>query len=160
MDGADYFLKLDGIPGESSDADHKEEIEILSWSWGETQAVIHSGRGGSAAGKVAMRDFQFATNTNKASPVLILACASGQRIPKARLTCRKKGEVKQEFLVVTLSDVLVSSYQTAGPEQGLPLDEVSLNYRKIEMEYRQQLPNGSLGPPIKVGWDVAANKRI
>ena len=37
MAAVDYFLKIDGIDGESKDDKHKDEIDIESWSWGETQ---------------------------------------------------------------------------------------------------------------------------
>ena len=48
----DYFLKLDGIQGESVDDKHKDEIQIMSFSWGGSQTSSVSGTGGSGAGKV------------------------------------------------------------------------------------------------------------
>jgi type VI secretion system secreted protein Hcp len=158
----DFFLKVDGIDGESNDAKHKGEIELSSWSYGEQQAGTHSAGGGGGAGKVNMQDFRFVTTVNKASPKLFLACASGEHIKKAVLTCRKAGKDQQEYLKITLSDLLVSSYQTGGPQGGnvLPTDQVSLNYAKIEIEYKPQKPDGTLDAPIKAGWDLKANKAV
>ena len=158
MAAFDYFLKIDGIPGESTDAKHKGEIDVLSWSWGETQAIAASPGGGAGTGKVAMTDLQVSTNLSKASPQLLLACASGQHIKSAVLTGRKAGKGQQEYLTFSLSDVLVSGYQTGAVAAEAPLDSISLNFSKIEMTYREQTAKGSLGPAIRVGWDRKTNK--
>jgi type VI secretion system secreted protein Hcp len=158
----DYFLKLDGIPGESADHKHKDEIDILSWSWGESQSgTMHTG-GGGGAGKVNMQDFHFMMKVNKATPKLILVCAGGDHIKKAVLTCRKAGKDQMEFLKYTFTDVLVSSYQTGGSSSGdeLPMEQVSLNYAKMELEYKAQKLDGTLDGGIKAGWDLKANKLV
>jgi type VI secretion system secreted protein Hcp len=162
MAAVDYFLKIDGIEGESQDGKHKGEIDLLSWSWGETQTGTHAGGGGGGAGKVAMQDFHFVMNVNKATPKLILACASGEHIPKAVLTCRKAGKEQQEFLKYTFSDLLISSYQTGGAGAGdiVPTEQVSLNYTKMEVEYKEQKPDGSLGGAVKAGWDLKKNQKV
>ena len=114
MAAVDYFLKLDGIEGESQDDKHKGDIDVESWSWGESQSGTHSGGGGGGAGKVQMQDFHFVMKVNKSSPKLLLACATGDHIKKAVLVCRKAGKTQQEFLKITMSDLLVSSFQTGG----------------------------------------------
>jgi type VI secretion system secreted protein Hcp len=157
----DYFLKIDGVDGESQDERHKDEIEVLSWSWGEAQAGSGGG-GGGGAGKVQMQDFHFTARVSKASPKLLLACASGQHLPKAQLTCRTSGKAQQEFLKVSFTDVLVSSFQIGGSASSdiVPLDQVSLGFGRIEVEYREQKANGTLGPALKAGWDVKKNKQL
>src|SRR5262249_20296840 len=100
MAAVDYFLKIDGIDGESQDHKHKGEIDLLSWSWGEHQSGTHGAGGGGGAGKVSMGDFHFVMHINKASPKLMLACADGEHIRKAVLTCRKAGTEQQEFLKI------------------------------------------------------------
>jgi type VI secretion system secreted protein Hcp len=156
----DYFLKIEGVSGESLDAKHKGEIEVESWSWGEANPTPPSG-GGGGAGKVQMQDFVFTTKVSKASPGLMLACASGKHFKSAVLTARKAGKGQQEFLTFSLSDVLVSSYQTSGAEgEVVPGEAVSLNFSKIQMEYKPQNPDGSLGGSIKAGWDVKQNKQF
>jgi len=156
MAAVDYFLKLDGIEGESMDSKHKGEIDLESWSWGESQTGTFSAGGGGGAGKVAMQDFHFVMKVNKASPKLLLICANGQHIKKAVLTCRKAGKDQQEFLKITFTDLLVSSYQTGGSGHAdiLPTDQISLNFAKIEYEYKEQKADGSLGGTTKAGWDV------
>jgi len=158
----DYFLKIDGISGESLDSKHKGEIEVESWSWGESNpAQPGGGGGGGAAGKVQIQDLAFTTRFSKASPQLILACASGKHFKDAVLTARKAGKGQQEFLTFSLSDVLVSAYQTGGAGGDVfPGDSVSLNFSKIRVEYKPQNPDGSLGSSIKAGWDVKQNKQF
>jgi type VI secretion system secreted protein Hcp len=162
MAAVDYFLKIDGIDGESHDAKHKGDIDLASWSWGATQSGTSAAGGGGGAGKVHMQDFHFTMNVNKSTPKLILACASGQHIPKAVLTCRKAGTEQQEFLIYTFSDLLVSSYQTGGSGHGdiVPVEQISLNYSKMEVEYKEQKPDGTLAGPIKAGWDLKTNKKV
>ncbi|MBS1812092.1 MAG: type VI secretion system tube protein Hcp [Acidobacteria bacterium] len=162
MAAVDYFLKIDGIPGESQDSKHKGEIDIESFSWGATQSGAHAAGGGGGAGKVSMQDFHFVMKINKASPKLFLACANGEHIKKAVLVCRKAGKEQQEFMTVTMSDLLVSSFQTGGSGHGdiLPTDQISLNFAKIEFEYKEQKPDGTLGGAVKAGYDLKQNKAV
>ena len=156
----DYFLKIDAIPGESTDDKHRDEIEVESWSWGATQVGAPPGGGGGGAGRVSIQDLNFVTRTSKASPVLFLSCASGKHLSKAVLTARKAGKDQSEFLTLTMSDLLISSYQIAGSEtaDAVQMDQVSMNFSKIEFEYKVQKADGSLGAPVRAGWDVAQNK--
>ena len=159
---SDYLLKVDGIKGESTDSKHKDEIEIESFSWGATQPGSFSTGGGGGAGKVSFQDIHFTTRVNAASPNLMVACASGQHIKLATLTVRKAGKDQQEYYIIKLSDNLVSSYQSGGSEgsNALPVDQFSLNFSKIEFEYKTQKPDGSLGAAIKGGWDLKTNKKV
>jgi type VI secretion system secreted protein Hcp len=114
MAAVDYFLKIDGIEGEAQDKTHKNEIQLESFSWGETNAGSMGAGGGGGSGKVAMQDFHFVMTTNKASPKLFLACATGDHIKNAILVCRKAGKDQQEYLKYTFTDLLISSYQIGG----------------------------------------------
>ena len=162
MAAVDYFLKIDGIAGESQDSKHKGEIDLESFSWGATQSGAHAAGGGGGAGKVSFQDFHFVMKINKASPKLMLACANGEHIKKAVLVCRKAGKEQQEFMTVTMSDLLVSSFQTGGSGHAdiLPTDQISLNFAKIEFEYKEQKPDGTLGGAVKAGYDLKANKAV
>ena len=161
MAHVDCFLKIDGIEGESKDTKHKGSIEISGWSWGAAQTGTSSSGGGAGAGKVAMQDAHFSMSVSKASPKLMLACATGDHIKQAVLTCRKAGTDQQEYLKYTFSDVLVSSFQTNGASGGgTPTESLSLNFSKIEIEYKEQQHDGTLGGRIKTGWDVKANKAV
>jgi len=77
------------------------------------------------------------------------------------LICRKAGKDQQEFLKITMSDVLVSSFQTGGSGSSdiVPTDQISLNFAKIEFEYKEQKADGTLGGGINAGWNVKENKK-
>jgi type VI secretion system secreted protein Hcp len=156
----DYFLKIDGISGESVDAKHKDEIQLEAFSWGETNPAPAGGGGGGGAGKVHFQDYAFTMRFNKASPQLMLACAKGQHLKLATFTARRANKAQQEFLVIKFTDVLVTSYQAGGTGDVIPMDQISLAFSRIEMEYRPQKSDGSLDAPIKAGWDVKQNKPI
>ena len=158
---ADFFLKIDGIKGESTDKKHKDEIDLASWSWGESNSGSHSAGGGGGAGKVSMQDFHFTMQINKATPELMLACATGKHIPSAVLVCRKAGGEQQEYLEIKFSDLLVSSYQTGnGGGSDLPVESISLNFSKIEYAYKPQGNDGNLGAAVKAGYDLKKNTKV
>jgi type VI secretion system secreted protein Hcp len=154
-----YFLKLDGIVGDSRDARHPGEIELESFSWGETETVA-AGGGGGGAGKVQIEDLHVVMKESKASPPLFLACASGQHLKQAVLTGRTAGTAPAEFLVIRLTDVVVSSYRTGGGTAAAPDDQVSLNFAKIEFAFTAQRPDGKPDVPVTAGWDVKQNKKV
>jgi type VI secretion system secreted protein Hcp len=147
----DYFLKLNDVPGESYDKTHKDEIQLLSFSWGETNAGTMAAGGGGGSGKVQMQDFHFVMNICKASPKLFMMCATGTHIKNAILTARKAGKDQQDYMKVTFTDLIVSSFQTSGQADAnhLPLDQVSFNFAKVEFEYKEQAIDGSLKGAIK-----------
>jgi type VI secretion system secreted protein Hcp len=152
----DYFLKIDGIPGESQDAKHKDEIQILSFSFGESQHGTMAFGGGGGAGKVQMQDFHFMMNVNKASPKLFEKCATGEHIKNAVLTARKAGKDQQDYYKITFTDLLVTSFTTNGDAHAnsLPVESISLNFSKIECEYKMQNADGTLGASVKTGYDL------
>jgi type VI secretion system secreted protein Hcp len=161
----DYFLKIDGIEGESKDSKHKNEIEISEFTFHAHQAGTQKSGGGGGAGKVQMSDFSFRMHTSKASPKLMLACADGSHIKSAILTCRKAGKEQQEYLKYTFSDLLVSKWSPEGSSEDahvsvIPTESISINFSKIEMEYKEQQPDGSLGGPVKAGYDLKAMKGV
>lgn len=156
---SDYLLEIDGIKGESHDKAHKDTIEIDSFSWGVTQEGTFARGAGGGAGKCSFSDISFTTSTNKASPMLMLSCASGKHIKKAILHVRKAGENPQEYYKITFSDVLISSYQTSGSSGGdsTPMDSFSLNFAKIEYEYKPQKADGQLDSPVQGSWNLKEN---
>ena len=158
----DYFLRIEGIEGESADAKHKGEIDVLAWAWGASNSGAVSVGGGAGAGKATIQDLQFTTPLSKASPKLFLACATGQHLKQAKLTAVRAGAKQAEFLTLTLSDVMVSSYQTGGSEGAdiSPMDQVSLNFAKLAMEYRGQKADGSPDTPVVAGWDAKTNTKL
>jgi len=162
MAHVDYFLAVDGIEGESTDEKHKNQIELESFSFSEAQSGTFASGGGGGAGKVSMQDFHFTMKVSKASAKLALACASGQHIKKAVLFARKAGGTQQDFYIVTMSDLLVSSYQISGTGRGdlVPVDQVALNFAKIEWKYQLQDEKGNVGNPVITGYDLKQNKKL
>jgi type VI secretion system secreted protein Hcp len=157
----DYFLRIDGIAGESRNDKHKGEIDVDSFSWGESHPASPSAGSGGSSGKVQMEPLHVTARTSKASPQLLLACAAGTHIKSAVLTGRRSsGKTQGDFLTFSLSDVLVSEYQITGSEAEGPRDAVSLTFSKIEVEYKEQKADGSLGASSKVGWDVKKNQKF
>jgi len=162
MAAVDYFLKITGIPGESKDKTHKDEIQLESWSWGENNAGTMGAGGGGGGGKVVMQDFHFVMCVNKASPLLMQACAGGDHIDSAILTCRKAGGTQQPFVTWKFSDLLISSYQTGGSGGAniLPHDQISFNYTKVEFDYQEQDAKGNVGGSINKGYDLKAQVKF
>lgn len=162
MAQVDYFLKVDGVEGESPDAKLSGQIPLLSWSWGETNSGSESVGLGGGAGKVHMQDIHFTTQMGKHSVKLFLACASGQHIKKATLTCRKAGKDQQPFLVVNLAECFISSYQTGGSSGDalIPIDQFSINFAEIKFEYKEQKDDGTLGGVVPGGWNQKKNTAV
>jgi type VI secretion system secreted protein Hcp len=152
------FARIGSIKGESQDARHKDEIEVLSWSWGLSQSGTMAHGGGGGAGKASFQDFTFTHHVDKASPLLMLACAKGEHIRDARITVRKAGEGLQEYLMITMTDVLVSSVSDSGGEGDTPMESVALAFAKVDLEYKPQKPDGSLDAGLHFTYDLKANK--
>jgi type VI secretion system secreted protein Hcp len=159
---ASYFLKIDGVEGESQQDGHVGEIEIEAYTWGEANAGSAAHGGGGGAGKVTMQDFHFTMRSSKASPKLMLACATGQHFKEATLTGLRSGDRPQQFLKYRLTDVLVSSYAIDGdpPHESRPADQVSLDFARIELDYTPQQPDGSAGTPVHFGFDLRSNRTV
>ena len=158
----DMYIKFDGVDGESAAVGYEKHLEALSWSWGATQA---GATGGGGAGKVSMQDFHFTCKVNSASPALMLACASGRSIPTVTFRFVRPTATggTQEYYVVTLSDVLVSSFSSSRPAptstttapDPAPVEKVSLNFTKIEFKYTPSPAAGSIPNPVTATVDVA-----
>lgn len=159
----DAFLKLDGIKGESADAKHKGEIDIMSFSWGVAQTGTSATGGGGGAGKVQFQDIHFVKKTDAASPLLMLNCANGAHIKEANFVVRKAGGAQLEYLKIKLTDILISSFKDHGTQKGdeIPKESITLNFAKVEYSYQPQGADGKAqGGPILAGWDVKANLKV
>jgi type VI secretion system secreted protein Hcp len=158
---SDFYLKLDGVEGESTAELHPNELELLTWAFGVSSSASPLVSGGGGAGKSKPTDLVFVSYISKASPKLYQLVCTGKHVKTAVLSAVKIGDSRQQYLTVTMSDVLVTSYQVApGESDGVPLDVVHLDYAKISYSYRPQRNDGSIGDPITFGFDFAANKAI
>lgn len=174
---SDIYLKIEGVPGESSAADHRGEIEVLSWSFGATQPSMPRFGGGAASGRAAMGSpgtqepppgpgaMTVAKSYDAASAKLLQACAQGKHFPKATLSVRKAGGGQQEYMTYELENVLVSSYSLS-PQSGAssggdrPMESLSLNFTKITYKTAPAGEKSGASPAGKAGYDVAPAKKI
>jgi type VI secretion system secreted protein Hcp len=159
---ADYFLKMDGIEGGATAEGHKNEIDVLSWSFGVTQPGSSGYAGtGAGVGKGQFHDLTITKYLDKASPKLMNACAGGEHKANVVLTCRRAGGTQQNYYQLKLSQVLVSSYQVSGGGgDSLPIESLSLNFAKLECTYWGQDEKGSQTGSVQSGWDINAGKKI
>jgi type VI secretion system secreted protein Hcp len=155
---SDIFAKIGDIKGESPDDKHKGEIEVLSWSWGVTQSGTMAHGGGGGEGKANFNDFNFTHHIDKASPVLLKACATGEHIKEATITVRKAGKGQQEFLIIKLNDVTITAVEHGGSEDQPYVESVNLRFAQVDLEYKPQRPDGSLDPGLHFKFDLKANK--
>ena len=157
----DMFLKLsDNIKGESIDNSHKDEIDVLAWSWGASQSgTTHMGTGG-GAGKANFQDISFTKYIDLASLMLLQACATGQHIGQCDLVVRKAGGSPLEYFKMTMKDCLISSYSTGGSGGEDRLTEnVSINFANYKIEYNSQNPDGTKKGTVTTNFDIPKNHK-
>jgi type VI secretion system secreted protein Hcp len=153
----DFFLKLEGIPGESVADGHKDEITVLSFSWGASQVSSVAGTGGSGAGKADLSDLNLMKYYDKASPAMYKALLTGTHIKTGVLTAAKTGANGKPFLKISLGELFVTSQQISGSNE-VPTESVSFSYNTIKVEYSTQNEQGILTAVGAVNYDLKANK--
>jgi type VI secretion system secreted protein Hcp len=154
----DMFIKIGDLKGEAKDKVHKEEIDVLAWSWGMSNSGSAATGGGIGPGKVNVQDLSFTKFIDKASCDLMLACCNGKHYPTATLTVRKAGEKPLEYLIITMSELMVTSVSTGGSGGEDRLTEnVTLNFAKVKVDYKEQTSTGTAGATPTMTWDVAQN---
>lgn len=159
----DFFLKIDGagIKGESPVTGFSDYMQIDSYSFGASQSGTFHFGGGGGGGKVSMNDFHFTMKMNKASPKLFEAMATGEHLKTATLVSRKAGgKAPVEFMKVTMTDCLISSFSHGGHGGGdeIPMEQISLNFAKVLFTYKEQKADGTAGSAIDGGWDAKKEK--
>jgi type VI secretion system secreted protein Hcp len=151
------FMKIDDIKGESSDAKHKDAIEVLSWTWGLSQSGSAHHGGGTGTGKVSVRDVSFTKYVDRSTPVLMKYCCKGKFFDQATLYVRKAGDSPVEYIKLELSHGLISSVTNGGSGHDERLTEtISLNFKAFKLEYTPQ-KGGKAEPVVPAGWDIAKN---
>jgi len=159
MAKGDMFLKLEGIEGESADDKKKNHIEIQSFTLGGANSGSLASATGGGTSKVSLQDAHFTKTIDKSSPNLFGALTVGRHIDKATVFVRKAGGDPKDYFTMTMTPCYVSSYSISGHEGGgMPNESFSLNYDKIEFEYKTQDDKGNLGAAIKAGWQTSTNK--
>jgi len=153
-DSADFFLKVDGIQGEGGDPGHRDELRILSFS--KAASSPHERGGGMALSPPVCDDIRFTMRVDRAYPGLLQTSMNNLVLKTVVLTCRKAGKEAQQYLKITLSDVMISSCRlTASPDSNpIPMVHFSLNFAQIQEEYRAQKGLGTLGGSIMYSYTL------
>jgi type VI secretion system secreted protein Hcp len=155
----DMFLKIEGLDGESADDKHKNEIDVLAFSWGMTQSGSMHVAGGGGSGKVNVQDLSVTKWLDKASTVLMQKCCTGKHFTKATLVARKAGDKPVEYYKVTMEEVIVTSVSTgASGGEDMQTESISLNFAKVKVEYTPQQSTGGGAGGTELGFDIRANK--
>ena len=154
----DMSIKIQGIDGESKIDKHQGEIDILAWSWGMSQSgSFHTG-GGGGAGKVNVQDLSLTKWVDKSSCALMLHCCNGKHIPEATLTVRKAGDKPVDYIIIKLEKLMVTSVSTGGSGGEDRLTEnVTLNFAKVNVDYKEQDDKGVGKQAGNLKWDVEKN---
>jgi type VI secretion system secreted protein Hcp len=157
----DIFMKIDALKGESKDKTHKGEIDVLAWSWGlSNSGTFHTG-GGGGAGKANVQDLSFTKYVDSSSADLQLACANGKHFKSAKLVVRKAGETPLEYIIIELTELLVTSVSTGGSGGEDRLTEnVTLNFEQVHFTYWTQNDKGGKGESSEYKWNVAENAKL
>ena len=96
------FLKIEGIPGESRKDGHKDEIDILSFSFGASNPTTIGKGSGAGASQVSISSFNIMKMTDLSSTAFFLRCAKGEHIPRVKIWSALLG--KQIIAVVPERD--------------------------------------------------------
>lgn len=152
----DMFLKISDIKGESTDAKHKDEIDVLAWSWGMSNPGTPTG-GGGGTGKVSVQGISITKYCDAATAPLIMACCSGKHYKEAMLTVRKAAKTPLEYLKISLKDVLITSQSTGSEGVGNITENITLNFAEFKLDYVSQKPDGSAGATHTAGWNIVKN---
>jgi type VI secretion system secreted protein Hcp len=155
---SEIFAKLGDIKGESIDDKHKDEIEVLSFSWGVTNPGSVISIGGGGVGKATFQDLTIVHHIDKASPLLMKACATGAHLKEATITHRKAGRAQKEFLIVKMNDVIITSVIHSGTTDQPASESVNLAFAKVDLQYKAEKLDGSLDAGIHFKYDLKANK--
>ena len=154
----DMFMKLGAIKGESQDSVHKGEIDVLAWSWGASNSGTTHVGGGGGSGKVNVQDISFTKWVDSASGPILQACCLGTHIPDATLTVRKAGGTPLEYIIIAVTEILVTSISTGGSGGEDRLTEnVTLNFAEFKYKYVPQNKDGTAGSPATFNYNIATN---
>lgn len=156
----DMFLKIEGeISGESKDGTHKGDIDVLAWSWGLSNSGSFHVGGGGGSGKANFQDVSVTKWVDLSSPILQLYCANGDHFDKATLVVRKAGKKPLEYIIITMTKVMITSVSTGGSGGEDKLTEnVTLNFEQVEVKYTEQKDTGEAGTVKEFKWNIGANE--
>lgn len=133
-----FYLKIDTIPGESTDAKHKDWIEVLSFSFGVTR---------NRRGRAEVQDFSFTHHIDRATPLLFDAACQAEPISTATFVATRGGE-GLEYFKYRMEETFITSVSPGGAGD-MPMEQISMSFAKVDIEYQAQRPDGSPGEIVK-----------
>lgn len=152
--GLTGYLHIDDIPGESQRVDHEDEIDIhdIVWRIESTSDTTRTRR------RSVVKPLIVSKKVDKSSPYLALASLQGRNLGRVVLTVRKdSGEAHLDYLVITMENVLVTSYEVNSENsEENPDEKVGLTFDKITYKYTQQADDHSAGDEHEIEYDIAA----
>ena len=110
----DFFIKIEGIAGESKDSKHAGQIDVLNWGYAVSQSSSANTGGGGGVGKAHFSELVFTHYIDKSTPNLMKYCASGKHVPSVELSCCKVGDGQPEYMKVVMTDVLIPHVRPTG----------------------------------------------
>ncbi len=154
----DMFLDIDGVKGEAQDSKHKDQIDVLAWSWGMSNSGSAHIGGGAGSGKVNVQDISVTKYIDKSTPTLMKSACEGSHFSKGTLTVRKAGGTPLEYIIIDMTEVYVTALSSGGSGGEDRLTEnVTLNFRTFKYKYVEQTKEGSEGDKPEFGWNIAEN---
>jgi type VI secretion system secreted protein Hcp len=156
---ADIFLAIDGIPGDSTDAQHKNQISIESFAFLAKRPSTRT------AGAVRFSGLRLDKVYDVSSPRILSAATSGRHLKSATVTFSTgSGAGGTNVLTYKLSDVAVSSYEQGGANPDTkPLgsleEEIGLSPARVQVTEKTFNANGNPGPAVTSSWQVPKSKR-
>lgn len=152
------FLRFEGVDGESAQKGHEQWIEVLAWDW-EIEAESSWAQGGGASvGKPQPGALTWTHRFDRASIALMGRLASGQLLSRAELHLARRSEIRSSdtYLSAVMDGILLTRIATTGAEDGSTVQQVSMVFREISIDYRSQDRAGRLGDPVRFSWDIPA----
>lgn len=158
---ADIFLKLAGIAGESQDAKHKGEIDVLAWSWGLSAGQGAQAGSGAGAVRPTFQEMSIQKLTDLASPLLVAATVKSENISDATLTVRNASKTPQDYLVINMKNVMVTSMTfQESKEEDRPQENIMIKFGAFDFEYTPLKADGTKANQVSVTWDITNNKAL
>lgn len=163
MAAPNFHLELPPVKGNSQVDKYKDQMDVLTWSWGVSQSCnMHVSTGGSA-GASSVQDLVVVKNIDNASGNLFHMCSTGKHFDKATLHCTKSAgdSGRIEYLTIVLERVVISSVSPSGGGSGdMGTEAVTLNFGKYTIKYFEQGPDGAAKAGPEVIYDITEAKKV
>jgi type VI secretion system secreted protein Hcp len=152
-----YFLKLDGVPGEVADVFHQNQIRLLNWSWRTHNLSSVTKGGGSGAGKVNFDDFTFMSHFDRSSTQVFKRICMGMHIGSGIVTAEKAGALGLPWLEMKFKRLFITNIENAASWE-IPAVTVAFSFEQVTIEYKIQKSDGCLISTGPITYNRKENK--